>query len=186
MKPQDELDQWGDAWKKGFSDHDPEAVAVARRSARVKKLKARAEMLLTIVVLVHVAYFGLVQQRAEWWLWCATAASLVAGFQWMAIRIRRQAARIIDLATEAALAAKLAQAHAAMKLARLNLVATVLLIPLMLPLVISLLQKGEQQAAFQMAAAELLVIGVSLLWSRSVWRKGRWTVRLLENHQLEQ
>lgn len=185
MKPDDEMTRWADAWKSAKANQDESVVVAARRATRVKKLKQWGELGLSAAALVQLLRFGLLQQQLEWWLWCATAACLVVGFQVMAIRIRFRARQIALLATDVALGAKLAEAHGAMKLVRLNVAATLLLMPILLPLAISHVQQGEMQAAIQITAVQIAVIGASLFWSRWVWRKNSATVRLLESLRAE-
>ena len=185
MKPDDEMTRWANAWQGAQADQDESVVAVAQRATRAKKLKQWGELALSTVTMAQLLQFGLRQQQLEWWLWCATAACLVVGFQVMAIRIRFRASQIAMLATDAALGAKLAEARSAMKLVKLNLCGTALLVPIILPLVISHLQQGAVQAAIQITAAQLVVISASLFWSRSVWRKNSATVRLLESLRAE-
>ena len=186
MKPDNEMTRWSDAWKVAQAHQDEgAAITAARRATRVGQLKQWGELALSTLALAQLLRFGLLQQQIEWWLWCAMAACLLIGFQVMAIRIRLRARRIAVLATDAALGAKLAEARGAMQLVKLNVVATAFLVPITLPLVLSLLWQGAMHAAIQITVAQAVVVGASLLWSRWVWRKNNRTVRLLQSLNAE-
>lgn len=171
--PDADLGRWAKAWTTTTTLANGDPVLEARRAMRRRRLRLWLGAGLGLLTLAQLIRFGLLQDRFDWWLWSGAMVLYLGTVQVLDWRIERRNREALIQDADSARRWMAGNAEAGLRLVRLNIVGTALLIPAMSPLAVSLVQQGQTRHALLLGGVEALVILGSLLWSRWAWRRHR-------------
>ena len=171
--PDAELSRWTRAWTTTTIPAAGDLVHEARRAMRRRRLRLWLGAGLSLLTLAQIVRFGLLQDRFDWWLWSLAMVLYIGTGQALDWRIEQRNREALVRDADSARRWMAGNAEAGLRLVRLNVLGTALLVPALAPLVISLVQQGETRQAMVLGGVEALVILGSLLWSRRAWRRHR-------------
>ena len=176
-----ELARWSGVWTAATAPAPTDPVLKARRAMRWRRLRLWLGAGLSVLSLQQLVRFGVLQGSTAWWLWSVAMGLFIVVVQVLALRIELRNREALVQDAESARRWMTGNAEAGLRLARQNLIGTVMLIPGLAPLVWSLVRQDNRHGALVLCLALAAVILGSLLWSWHTWRQQSRVLRSLRS-----